>query len=294
MVEFVKYHGLGNDFILADAIRDPALAGLDWARLSPALCDRRTGVGADGVLLLEPARDAHAYARIVNADGSDGGVCGNGLRCAAMHLADVHSASGNILIAMGGRVMSVTGGTFAGGFTATVNMGAPVLDAEAIPVRAPGAVNGCPSLRIETPGCGIVTFHCVGMGNPHAVTFDPAAFEQPLGLLGPFIEHHAAFPQRVNVHTASILSPRLVRVKTWERGAGVTQACGTGACAVLVAGVLQGVLEREADVAVPGGTLRIAWDGTDGVRMSGPAVRVSRVTLDPAWLRSAIDQAGVG
>lgn len=272
-VPFTKYHGLGNDFILVDAIEHPALASLDWPALAPSWCDRRTGVGADGVLLLDRPGDI-VRARIINADGSDGGVCGNGLRCAALHLVERHGSDPAAIRLLTGRGPADIHCQGRGeSFLATVDLGEPVLDAPDIPVVAdtPRVIDAEPVLPIA-PGARMT---CVSLGNPHAIFFVDRPDAIDLAAIGPLIERHPRFPRRANVHLARVVSPTRAEVRTWERGVGLTRACGTGAGAVAVAGVLTERLARRAEIDLPGGRLLVEWnDAVNRVHLTGPAARV--------------------
>ncbi len=282
-MRFVKMQGCGNDFILLDAIRDPALLAEDsWRAQVPAMCDRRRGVGADGVIVVgTPKNGAHAEANIINADGSPGGMCGNGLRLVTRLIIERGHAThpdgdGPLAIRMGGRTIHVTPRRDERGrcVGACADMGSPVLDAASIPVKTTGLKRLDEHtwfLFVDNRPPVAVTF--VSMGNPHAVLFvrdlPPA---EVVRRLGPELEHHAAFPQRMNIQWARVIEPNLVRVVTWERGAGATRACGTGACAVAVAGVLRGKTERAVNIRMRGGTLDVRWDETsDRVWLGGPA-----------------------
>lgn len=295
-IAFFKVHGLRNDFILVDALAEPARARLDWPALAPKLCHRHTGIGADGILVVQapgPGVSADAAMRIINADGSDGGMCGNGIRCVARHLVVHHRRATTLRIGTARGVLPVTCSVDGPGFMATVDMGEPVLEPARIPVRLGGerAVDAAITLAIaaDDPKRGPaleslgkparatvdgleVRIAAVSMGNPHAVVFIADAARLPLEVLGPAMEHHPAFPQRVNAQFLEVTGPARAKLRTWERGAGATLACGTGACAALVAGVLAGRLERRAEIRVPGGPLLIEWDaGTNRVAMTGPA-----------------------
>jgi diaminopimelate epimerase len=273
-IPFSKYHGLGNDVILIDAVERPDLAGLDWRRLAPAWCDRHVGVGGDGVLVVGPIEDAGVRVRIVNADGSDGGVCGNGLRCAALHLVEHHGAEAACVRLVTARgATAVRCGWNGGRFAATVDMGEPILEAGLIPVLAEtGRVIDAEPVAPVGSGARMT---CVSMGNPHAVFFVERVGEVDLARVGPMVERHPRFPERVNVQVAEAVSPTLARVRTWERGAGLTRACGTGACSVLVAGVLTGRLRRSAEVELEGGRLTVEWnEASNRVLLTGPAERV--------------------
>ncbi len=244
MLPFTKMQGIGNDFVVLDALRD-ALT-FDPA-LVPALCDRRRGVGGDGVLLVEKGDAAPFRMRMWNPDGSESEMCGNGLRCAAALLRDRGHVEGPVEIETGAGVLRAD---FREGGVA-VDMGfARLLD--------------------EGKDAGIG----VSMGNPHLVLFVEDADAVDLAADGSRLEGHPDFPQRTNVHFAQILSPDEVRVRVWERGAGATLACGTGACAVAVAGVETGRLARRAIVRLPGGPLTIEVDESRRVTMTGPASTV--------------------
>ncbi|MDX2131378.1 MAG: diaminopimelate epimerase [Planctomycetota bacterium] len=288
-IPFEKVHGLGNDFVLIDALADAALSAVDWAALAPAACDRHTGIGADGVLvLLPPDRPgSHARMRIVNADGGDGGMCGNGIRCAARHLVEAHAAALRpagvahplrLTIDVGDRTYAIDVETRDGRFLgATVDMGAPALPAggpEPIPLHLLGRADVAASGWADA--CDLREgFVRVDMPNPHAVFFVGDVTRVALERVGPVIEHHPMFPLRTNVQFVQVLSTEHLRVRTWERGAGATLACGTGACAAVVAGSISGRCTRQATVSLPGGDLRVSWDGASGhVFMTGPAERV--------------------
>ncbi|MFG0284563.1 MAG: diaminopimelate epimerase [Phycisphaerales bacterium JB039] len=287
-MRFVKMHGIGNDYIYFDAVTDPAVeTGHDWPELARRLSDRHTGVGGDGVILVcRPGGEADARMRMFNADGSESEMCGNGVRCVAKFAHDrLGVAARPMRIETGRGALEIDYHTDGGRITtATVDMGEPILELERIPVRASALAwqrdhYCCLELR---DGMAEI-FTPVSMGNPHAVLFAdenealflPGLAGLDLARLGPRIEHHAAFPRRVNAHFVSVQSPRELTMRTWERGSGVTLACGTGACAVLVAGVLTGRAERDALVHLPGGDLRINWRDSDNhVLMTGPATDV--------------------
>ena len=277
-MDFVKMHGLGNDFIVVDLLATgPDRSDGEWAELAVRLCDRHFGVGADGVLLALPSETADVRMRIFNSDGSEAEICGNGIRCLARYVRD-RGVGGERL-----RVETLAGLldlAFAeGGRAVRVDMGAPRLGAREIPVALDA--ERVVDQPLEVDGYRW-RFTAVSMGNPHAVVFltpeELAAL--PLPTVGPQVEHHPLFPARTNFHAAAVTSPHSATVRVWERGAGPTLACGTGACAVTVAGVLKGVLESPVDVTLPGGTLRIAWEPDGHVYMTGPAEYVFRGT----WL----------
>ena len=285
-VAFVKMHGLGNDYVYVDAISRPALAARrDLPELARRMSDRHTGVGSDGLIVIcapteEGARaGAHGRMRMFNADGSESQMCGNGIRCVAKFMHDrLGIRPATMRIETGRGVLSITyraeGETLV---EATVDMGEPIVEVGPEQFDASQTVEARRGGErvIEVMGRGL-TAVVVSMGNPHAVFFEDAqAGPVDLAVLGPAIERHPAFPQRVNAHVVRVVSAKHARMTTWERGAGLTLACGTGACAVLVAGVLTGRLARRARVDVPGGSLQIEWAERGGhVLMTGPASEV--------------------
>ncbi|MFN0010775.1 MAG: diaminopimelate epimerase [Phycisphaerales bacterium] len=287
-IPFVKMHGLGNDYIYVDAFSRPDFAARkDLPALARAMSHRHTGIGADGLILVCRPPDplsADVRMRMFNADGSESQMCGNGIRCVAKFAHDrlgirpappaamrIHTLRGILSITYTAASDRLT--------SATVNMGEPILDLAAIPVDAAQltTLSAYPPRTkphehpLSVLGRELVcTF--VSMGNPHAVFFNQSL---DLAVLGPAIENHLAFPQRINAHAVQVSTPTAATMHTWERGSGLTQACGTGACAVLVAGVLTGRLARAATLTLPGGTLAIRWDEpTNHVFMTGPATEV--------------------
>jgi len=270
-LHFVKYEGLGNDFVLIDnrTFADPLLT----PEQAVAVCDRHFGVGADGVIFLLGAQGADFAMRIFNSDGSEAQMCGNGIRCLARFALELGLAPGDT-----GFAVDTGAGRLALALTAdgrvSVDMGPPYLLAGEIPTTLAAADEKVLSVPVEVDGRSW-PLTCVSMGNPHAVTFVDDLDRIDLARLGPLFEHHPVFPERTNTHFVQVLSPTHLRVRVWERGAGATLACGTGACAVLVAAVLNGLAEREATVELPGGPLAIAWEvETNRLRMTGPARRV--------------------
>lgn len=283
---FYKVHGLGNDFVLLDGLsRELPLDRLLEPGTSVAICDRHLGVGADGVLLLLSPRSAEAQLtmRVLNADGSEAEMCGNGIRCAAKVARDHLSAFANrdrLSFDTGAGLLHCDLRLGADGLVAAVrvDMGRPRLERPAIPMRGEGRL-------VEGPiaaGGRELRSTAVSMGNPHLVTFvdeDPRALAETLG---PVLEHHPEFPRRTNVEFARITDAG-VELWVWERGCGLTRACGTGACATGVAAVVTG-RHREGvplEVRLPGGPLRIeVAAGLERVFMEGPAVEVFRGELD--------------
>jgi diaminopimelate epimerase len=271
-LSFDKYEGLGNDFILIESTDEASIT----PERAAELCDRRFGVGADGVLLLLPPRVAGCAARmrVLNADGSLPEMCGNGVRCVAKYLFDHGLKRKKQLAIETGRGILTLDLEVADGRAqrVRVDMGAPILQAAEIPTRLPGN----PPLDVPIIVHEFtLTVSAISMGNPHLVTYVPDVNSFPLESLGPLIEHHQAFPRRVNVHAVEIKSPSEVTMRTWERGSGITLACGTGACAVCVAGVLTGRTGRTLIAHLKGGDLELNWpaDGAS-VFMTGAATEV--------------------
>jgi len=271
-MRFAKLHGAGNDYIYINGFETQVP---DPSALAVRMSDRHFGAGADGlILVLPPEGEGQVRMRIFNADGSEAEMCGNGVRCLAKFAVDRGLVEGDrvrvetraglrevVLEREGGRVVR-----------GTVGMGRPVLEPAAIPVLAEG--DRAVDVPLEVAG-RTLRMTCVGMGNPHAVFYVEAVEAWPLETLGPAIERHERFPQRVNVHAVEVVSPQEVRVRTWERGSGLTLACGTGAAAVCVAGVLTGRTARRLLVHVPGGDLELEWPDPEAeVRLTGPVEEV--------------------
>ena len=253
---FHKMHGLGNDFVVIDA-RDTAVP-IDAARVR-AIADRREGIGCDQLILLEPSDTADARMRIWNGDGSEVEACGNASRAVALLLG-------------GERTVETLGGPLAlaaDGASATVDMGAPRFDWDAIPLAYPADTARLPVAwgPLEHPAA-------VNVGNPHAIFFVEDSDAVDLAALGPEIETDLLFPARINVNVATVEARDRLRLRVWERGAGLTRACGTGACATAVAAIRQGLVASPVTVALPGGELTIAWTPGGTIRMTGPATHV--------------------
>ena len=268
---FTKWQGCGNDFVLID---DRACRIVDPAALSVRMCDRHYGIGADGLILVLPSESADFRMRIFNGDGSEAEMCGNGIRCFARLVYDrgwtdktaftVETGAGILrpsLLLDDGQVRAVR-----------VDMGEPILEAEEIPVTGFGReriVNRPLTVLGQTYGAT-----CVSMGNPHCVVFVEDLASLDLCRLGPAFERHAWFPRRVNTEFVTVLDRTHLRMRVWERGAGVTLACGTGACATLVAAVLNQKAERQADIELDGGVLHVEWAEDNHVYMTGAAEMV--------------------
>ena len=292
MFQFSKYQGLGNDFIILDNRHGqlPALVvdpHADWVR---RLCDRHFGIGADGLILALPGSlDYELEMRIFNADGSEAEMCGNGIRCLARFLAD--SFGGD---ATGRRwVVKTLAGLVHPSMQADgqilVSMGSPSFESHRVPTTLSHGPSGLPQGNLVVHGTELSVV-AVGMGNPHAVIpvqdLEEIDFEQ----WGHALECHPAFPARTNVHFLKVHAPDQLQIKVWERGAGPTLACGTGACATLVAAVMLGLAANKADVRLPGGTLSIQWPGRNGsVLMLGPAVAVFDGLLTPDLMPTVKD-----
>jgi diaminopimelate epimerase len=273
-LRFTKMHGLGNDYIFI-SLFDQAVA--DPPRLAQAISDRHRGVGSDGLILIAPPGDDDVAARMwmFNADGSRAQMCGNGIRCMAKLLYERGLARHNplrIATDAGVLTLDLSIGPDDRVAAVRVDMGVPALAPRQIPVALDGQRVVARPLSL---GARRLEVTLVSMGNPHAVFFTDRVADVPLASWGPELERHPLFPERINVHFAQVLSRQRVRMVTWERGSGTTQACGTGACAVCVAGVLNDFTQREISVELPGGELDVVWDAaTDHVHMAGPATEV--------------------
>jgi diaminopimelate epimerase len=272
-IEFTKYHGLGNDFILIDnrSSSSPVLTPEQAIKL----CDRHFGIGADGVIFALPGKNGTDYTmRIFNSDGSEPEMCGNGIRCLAGFLADLEGISRNQDTYRIQTLAGVISPQLMPDGEVRVDMGVPRLLASEIPTTLGAADAKVINQPLEVEGqTWDVT--CVSMGNPHCITFVEDVAAIALETIGPKFEHHPAFPQRTNTEFIEVISRDYLKMRVWERGAGITLACGTGACASLVAGVLTEKCDRVAIVELPGGSLQIEWSELDQrIYMTGPAERV--------------------
>jgi diaminopimelate epimerase len=295
-MRFTKMHGIGNDYVYVNGFQESVG---DPVTLAQKVADRHTGIGGDGLIMVLPSDKADVRMRMFNADGSESEMCGNGVRCVAK-LAFDHglSKSNPMRVETGRGVLSLALQLGPDGKVAqvVVNMGEPILELAKIPVNpekvgrqtnpnvfslglsdhnAPEADERAEARHGLAQRPQLVEATFVSMGNPHAVIFVDDVKSVPLTRLGPLVEHHAAFPRRVNAHWVQVHSPTKVTMRTWERGSGVTQACGTGACAVAVAGVLTGRTSRKVLAHLPGGDLQLEWRESDNnVYMTGPATEV--------------------
>ena len=270
-LRFYKLQGAGNDFVLLDAFTQPLPSG-EVASLARRLCDRRFGVGADGLLIVEPSERADYRMRLYNADGSEATMCGNGIRCVARYLWEHHCPdAGSLAIETGAgvrRVHRLSQGRF------QVEMGVPRLMPSPPVSPSPNLLGegeqAVPLSHAVGEGQG-VRANFVHTGAPHLVLFVDSVDAFPLETLGAQLERHPQFPDRVNVSVAQVEAPNRVRARVWERGAGATLACGTGACAIVVAGVQMGRLEREVRVQMPGGMLEVEWRPDETLWLTGDA-----------------------
>ncbi len=267
---FTKMHGTGNDFVVIDS-RDIDLSRhFDMAELARTLCNRRFGIGADQLLLLCCSSEAEFKMVIFNADGSEVEMCGNGIRCLAKYIWDRKISTKDIL-----KIETAAGvkrpermGTLV-----RVDMGEPVLEADKIPVALKSAA---PIIDYPLKVNDLVfKTTCVSMGNPHAVIFINEDIDNfPVSIYGPAIEHHSIFPNKTNVEFVNVLNKKEMKMRVWERGAGETLACGTGASASAAAAILKGLTERKVTIHLLGGDITVEWPGDNRVYMTGPAVEV--------------------
>jgi diaminopimelate epimerase len=254
--QFHKMHGLGNDFVVIDA-RDAPVAMT--APRAHAIADRRTGIGCDQLILLEPSTQADVKMRIFNADGGEVEACGNATRCIALLM---HGPA--TIETMGGILRTEPGDS-----ATTVTLTPPAFDWELIPLAMPMDTRDMPVSweALERPAA-------VNVGNPHVIFFVTDCDTVEMERLGPLIEHDPLFPERINVNVASIAGKDHLKLRVWERGVGLTHACGTGACATAVAAIRAGKTASPVRVSLPGGDLIIAWTDGEPIRMSGPATHV--------------------
>jgi diaminopimelate epimerase len=270
-MRFTKMHGLGNDYVYVDCFQEK-LSG-DLPDLARRIADRHRGVGGDGLILICPSERADARMRMFNADGSESEMCGNGIRCVAKYVYDHGIAQKSTLTIETGRGVLTLELSVAGGKVdrVRVNMGEPILDGPKIPTTFSG--NPVVNAPLAIAGRDLAVT-CVSMGNPHCVTFVDELNDDWVHVVGKAIEKDAHFPQRVNAEFVQVLSRDEANMRVWERGSGETQACGTGACAVCVAGVLTGRTDRQLLIHLPGGDLELEWAEDKNVYMTGPAVEV--------------------
>jgi diaminopimelate epimerase len=268
LVPFAKMHGCGNDFVVLDArIRSPALTPATVV----AVADRHFGVGCDQLIVLEAADGADVFMRIWNPDGSEAGACGNATRC----VADVLFRETGQTIAIIRTISGDLSASATAGGQITVDMGPARLDWNDIPLA-----RHVDTLRLDLSADGVAEPAAASMGNPHATFFVPDLAKVPINRIGPVLEHAPIFPERANIGFAQIIDIETIRLRVWERGAGLTLACGSGACAALVNAHRRGLTNRRARVIVDGGTLQIDWREDGHVLMTGPAVTAFNGAID--------------
>jgi diaminopimelate epimerase len=294
-MRFTKAHGTGNDFVVLRDLEDR----IDLpAALVRALCDRRRGVGGDGVLRLgTPPADADVFMDYRNADGTAVEMCGNGVRVVAKHMVDhglVPSEADVVRVATRSGTKPVRVERDEHGLLrqATVDMGAPILDPERVPFLAQPGEDQALEHELVVDG-GLLRFAVASMGNPHAVLEVDDVGEAGVATVGPRLEHHPSFPNKVNVGFAEVVAVDEIRLRVWERGVGETAACGTGACAAAVALQRRGRVGETVAVRVPGGTLTIHHEPGGTVLLTGPATEVAHGELDETWLAAARSREGV-
>lgn len=272
MIPFTKMHGLGNDCVIIDARDEPIVLSEDQVR---RIADRRHGVGCDQLVLLEPPTngDADVFLRFYNSDGSESGACGNATRCIAARLMQARQANTITLQSAAGLLPAHVDGR---GLVA-VDMGAAQLDWRNIPLS-----RDVDTLALDLTAGPYDGPAAVGMGNPHCVFFVDDVEAVDLAVLGPRVEHDPLFPERTNVEFVTVLDRTRIRMRVWERGGGITQACGSGACAVAVAAARRRLTERRVEVILDGGSLFIEWRDDNHVVMSGPVAFVYTGILDDA------------
>ncbi len=267
---FTKMHGLGNDFVVVDARSLPVVLTEDQRR---RIADRRRGIGCDQLIVLERSTRADVFMRIYNPDGSEAGACGNATRCVAGRLMAERGVERIVVETISGLLET----NAADRGDIAVDMGEARRDWREIPVA-----QACDTLHLPLALGSLSDPVGVNIGNPHAVFFVPDVSAIDLEQVGPELEHAPLFPQRANIEFVQLLAPNLLRMRVWERGAGITQACGSGACATLVAAARRGITGRKADVVLDGGTLTIAWLENNHVLMTG------------GWTTSFQDEIDVG
>ena len=270
-MKFTKMHGLGNDYIYVNCLNE----GMeDISSVARFVSDRHFGIGSDGLVLILPSTSSDFRMRMFNSDGSEAEMCGNAIRCVGKYVFDnglTNKKQIKIETLAGVKILDLTvdGGKVA---LVKVDMGEPVLKPEDIPVKS--GKNIFVSEPVEV-NCQVYKVTCVSMGNPHAVTYVDDVTGFPLEVVGPVMEKHELFPRKINSEFVEVIDRQTLKMRVWERGAGETLACGTGACAVLVASVLNGLCDRKATIRLLGGDLIIEWNDKDNhVYMTGPATKV--------------------
>jgi diaminopimelate epimerase len=283
-VRFRKMNGLGNDFVVLD-VRAHALA-LKAAQIA-AIADRKRGIGCDQVIALEPSEFADVFMRIWNADGGEVGACGNAARCVAALLV-AERGSPHVMIETESGLLQAT---LNQDRSVTIDMGAPRFNWDEIPLAEP--FDDTRRITLQTDDPELSAPSVVNVGNPHCIFFVSDVEANDLGRLGPSLEHHKLFPERANISLAQVTGPGSLRLRSWERGAGLTRACGTAACAAAVAAVRRGLTGRVVTVTLPGGDLVIDWrEDDDHILMTGPFALDYEGTLAPELLQPAHAPSG--
>lgn len=279
---FWKMHGAGNDFVVLEPAPGAPEDSASWSRLAIAICDRHLGVGADGLIVVLPSEVADRRMWIINADGSEPEMCVNGIRCFAKYCLDgglVDAADGAMTVETPSGVVPVQATRDGDGAVCAVRLelAAPDLEPASVGVESE-QVAPVLDLPVTISGAGVdrtMPVALVSMGNPHAVQFiDERPAQYPLEQVGPRVEHHSLFANRTNFEVVHVDDRSHVDMRVWERGVGETQACGSGACAVVVAAHIRGEVDDQVDVRLPGGTLKIEWAGEGPVILTGPVTRV--------------------
>jgi len=276
-MRFTKMHGAGNDYVYVNCFEEPVPG--NPAALAQQVSDRHFGIGADGLILICPSSVADARMRMFNADGSESEMCGNGIRCVAKYVYDhgicrnqtLRIETGNGVLALDLKIADSLVERV------RVDMGAPILEPARVPTTLPGnpAFAGSPAANVDLDlGDCRLQVTCVSMGNPHCITFVDEPTDHLVLDVGSRVEKDSHFPNRINAEFVQVLSPDEVRMRVWERGSGETLACGTGACAVCVAGALTGRTQRKILVHLPGGDLQLEWAADNHVYLTGEAVEV--------------------
>lgn len=277
-MKFTKMHGIGNDYVYVDCFQEEVKHPRELAKY---VSDRHFGIGSDGLILIKPSKTADFQMEMYNADGSQGEMCGNGIRCVAKYvydygLTDKKNISVETLAGIKHLELTVEDGK---AVLVKVNMGAPELAPEQIPVAAERKTAVKIPIKVKEREYEMT---CVSMGNPHCVIFMEEDVSQlDLAAMGPDFEHHTCFPKRINTEFVNVINPHTLRMRVWERGSGETLACGTGACATAVAAILNGLVKSEVTVQLLGGDLKIRWEGEGTpVYMTGSAAVVFGGEID--------------
>ena len=265
-LEFIKMQGLGNDFIVTHLSLKQAIQPI--IKQCVKMCDRRFGIGADGLIIIQPSKKADFRMRIFNADGSEAEMCGNGIRCCALYVQSMHlSKKQSLNFETGAGIISTL---ILKNMQIRVSMGTPILESSKIPTIKKSCQVILHDLQVD---CKSFKITAVSMGNPHAVIYVDEITDELVQIWGPKIEKHPFFPKKTNVEFIKVLSKNEIQMRVWERGCGETLGCGTGACAGVVAGIINNLHGNKVKVHLPGGDLKVEWDGseTSPVFMTGPA-----------------------